>query len=72
MPDLSDHARRRMSARHITEAHIDAALRRRTGSPQPGDGGNIVVFGYGEGTRILKVVLTPDHQVVVSVMWRDD
>jgi len=72
MPGLSDHARRRMAERRITQANIDAALRRTTGPPRPGDSGNIVVFGYGEAGRILKVVLTSDRQVVVSVMWVED
>lgn len=56
----------------LPEDHIDAALRRRSGAPQPGDGGNVVIFGYGEGRRILKVVLTPDEQLVVSVMWLEE
>ena len=58
-----------MAERGITQDHIDAALRRRSGPPQPGDGGSVgVILGYGEAGRILKVVLTPDQQLVVSVM----
>jgi hypothetical protein len=64
----SSHAERRMRERNITEDEIDAALRRRTGPPTPGDNGNIVVFGYGRGKRILKIVTTPDQMVIVSVM----
>lgn len=72
MPGLSYHASRRMAERGITQDHIDAALRRRSGPPQPGDGGNVVILGYGEAGRILKVVLTPDQQLVVSVMWVEE
>jgi Domain of unknown function (DUF4258) len=64
----SSHAERRMRRRKITEEEVDAALRRRTGPPRPGDNGNLVVFGYGRGSRILKIVMTPDEQVIVSVM----
>lgn len=64
----STHARQRMTERGITEADVEAALRRRIGQPQPGDNGRVVVIGYGSGQRILKVVLTADEQVVVSVM----
>jgi len=68
MPEYSDHARRRMAERHITEEDVESALNRRTGLPAPGDNGRLVVFGYASGQRILKVVLTADEQVVVSVM----
>jgi Domain of unknown function (DUF4258) len=68
MPQFSSHARNRMSQRQITEAEVLWALNHRTGPPQPGDNGRIVVFGYGHGSRILKVVLTPDEQCIVSVM----
>jgi hypothetical protein len=64
----SSHAQRRMRERDITDEEVGAALRRTTGRPRPGDNGNIVVFGYGRGSRILKIVTTPDQQVIVSVM----
>jgi hypothetical protein len=57
-----------MKERKITEDEVLTALNRRSGPPRPGDGGNIVVFGYGRGSRILKVVLTADEQEIVSVM----
>lgn len=57
-----------MAQRNITEADVDAALRRRRGQPVPGDNGNTVVFGYAPGQRILKVVLAADGKTVVSVM----
>jgi len=68
MPSFSKHARMRMTERQITEDEVIRALNRPTRPPEPGDNGNIVVFGYGTGSRILKVVLTADAQVVVSVM----
>jgi hypothetical protein len=68
MPSFSSHAKKRMNGRRITEDEVIRALNRRTGPPRPGDNGRIVVFGYGTGSRILKIVLTADEQVVVSVM----
>lgn len=68
MPSFSRHARKRMDERKITETEVLAALSRRQGPPRAGDNGRIVVFGYGRGTRILKMVLSPDEQEIVSVM----
>ena len=68
MPTFWPHARNRMGERKITEDEVLAALKRRAGPPRPGDNGRIVVFGYGSGSRILKVVLTADEQEIVSVM----
>ncbi len=68
MPSFWPHARRRMNERKITEDEVLRALNRRTGPPRPGDNGRIVVFGYGNGSRILKIVLTADEQEIVSVM----
>jgi hypothetical protein len=68
MPIFWPHARKRMGERKITEAEVLAALKRRQGPPRPGDNGRIVVFGYGRGSRILRIVLTPDEQEIVSVM----
>lgn len=68
MPSYSPHARKRMEERKITEDEVTRALNRRTGPPRPGDNGRLVVFGYGTGSRILKVVLSADEQVIVSVM----
>ena len=70
--EYSDHARRQMARRNITEADITAALRRRQGQPAPGDNGNMVVFGYAPNQRILKVVLSRDMNTVVSVMARGE
>ena len=68
MPTFLPHARKRMRERKITEDEVLRALNRRTGPPRPGDNGRIVVLGYGRGSRILKIVLTPDEQAIVSVM----
>ncbi len=68
MPSFSSHARRRMEEREISEDEVRSALNRRCGQPRPGDNGRIVVLGYGRGSRILKIVLTADEQVIVSVM----
>lgn len=68
MLTFSRHARQRMDERKITEDEVFTALKRRQGPPRPGDNGRVVVFGYGGGSRILKIVLTPDEQEIVSVM----
>lgn len=68
MLEYSDHARKRMSQRHISEADVEAALKRQSGQPRPGDNGRVVVFGYAPGQRILKIVLSADEKTVISVM----
>jgi hypothetical protein len=68
MPIFWSHARKRMDDRKISEDEVVAALKRRIGLPRPGDNGRVVVFGYGGGSRILKIVLTADEQEIVSVM----
>jgi hypothetical protein len=57
-----------MAQRQITEADVEAALKHTIGTPQPGDGGNLIVRGYAPGQRILKVVLSGDKRTVVTVM----
>lgn len=68
MREYSTHARSRMRERNISEADVEAALRRRRGDPRPGDKGRTVVYGYAPGQRILKVVLQPDGHSVHTVM----
>jgi hypothetical protein len=68
MPTFWPHARKRMEERKITEDEVLTALKRRAGRSRPGDNGRIVVFGYGGGSHILKIVLTADEQEIVSVM----
>ena len=56
----------------ITDDDIRSALNRRRGQPRVGSNGKIVVLGYASGGRILKVVLTPDQEDIITVMWLDD
>jgi hypothetical protein len=71
MPNPSDHARDRMAERDITGDDVRLALNRQRGTPSVGDNGNTVVYGYASKGRILKVVLTPDRETIVTVMWLD-
>lgn len=72
MPRLSKHAIDQMAARKITEADIRSALNRRSGEPRVGNNGKIVVLGYATRGRILKVVLTPDRDEIITVAWPDE
>ena len=68
---FTNHARRRMSARGITEQDVATALRRPIGDPSPGEPGKIVIEGHAPGGKILKVcVLATDHETVVSAWWQ--
>jgi hypothetical protein len=51
---------------------VRLALSRPRGAPSVGNNGRIIVFGYATRGRILKVVLTPDRQTIITVMWLDD
>lgn len=68
MLGYSHHARRRMEQRDITEEEVQHAISHPTGPAQPANNGGIVIYGYAFGSRILKVVLSADKQVVISVM----
>lgn len=72
MPDLSKHARDRMAERGITDADVRSALNRRSGQPRIGSNGAIVVFGYASGGRILKLVLTPNQEEIITLAWPDE
>jgi hypothetical protein len=72
MPRLSNHARDQMAARGITDADVRSALNRRYGQPRVGSNGKIVVLGYAGGGRILKVVLTPDQEEIITLAWPDE
>ena len=71
MPRFSDHVRRRMAERGVTEADINMALRRRHGTEEPGGRPDtIVVRGYAATGRSLTVVHdSADRERVVSVWW---
>lgn len=71
-PRLSQHARDQMAARTVTEEQVYRALNRPSGQPRVGSNGKIVVFGYADGSRILKVVLTPDRVEIITVAWPDE
>ena len=71
-PRLSQHARDQMQERKITEEQVYRALNRPRGQPKIGSNGKIAVLGYAEGSRILKVVLTPDRVEIITVAWPDE
>ena len=68
MREYSPHARKRMQERNISEDDVEAALKRPSGDPRPGDKGRTLIYGYAPRQRILKIVLQPDGQSVHSVM----
>jgi hypothetical protein len=55
-----------------TEADIRSALNRRSGRPRIGNNGMIVVSGYAAHGRILKMVLTPDEEEIITLAWPDE
>ena len=61
-----------MAARDITDADVRSALNRRYGQPRVGNNGAIVVLGYARSGRILKVVLTPDQEEIITLAWPDE
>jgi hypothetical protein len=61
-----------MADRAVTQDDIDSALSRPSGDPAPGRNGNIQVQGYASGGRILKIVLTPDRETIVTLAWPDE
>lgn len=73
MPRFSDHARKKMAQRRITEEDVDMALRLRIGQPGPGQPGTIWIRGHAVGGRILKVcVPMADQQFVITAAWPDE
>jgi Domain of unknown function (DUF4258) len=72
MPRLSKHAEERMADRDISEEDIRRALNRRSGEPRVGHNGTIVVLGYTTRGRILKIVLTPDQEEIITLAWPDE
>jgi hypothetical protein len=68
--EFSDHARKKMAERGITEEDVEAALRRRIGDPEPGQPGTIWIRGYAAGSRILRVcVPVANQEFVVTAAW---
>ena len=72
MPDYTEHARDQMLERQITEQDVTLALRRRSGNPVVANNGNLKVFGYASRGRILKLVLSPDQQRIITLAWPDE
>jgi hypothetical protein len=68
-PRYSRHAQQMMEARKITEAAVEAVLRRPIGDPAPGNRPDTISFrGYAPGGRLLKVVVdSVDREFVVTV-----
>jgi hypothetical protein len=67
---FTQHAREQMAARNVTEEDVDQALRRRSGSPQPGTPGSVWVYGHTAHGGILKVCVdADDHNRVRTVFW---
>jgi hypothetical protein len=61
-----------MVEREISDEDVRLALNRRSGQPRVGNNGKIIVFGYANRGRILKVVLTPDQQEIITLAWPDE
>jgi hypothetical protein len=61
-----------MALREISEDDLWAALDRPNGHPAATATGNIWVYGYATGGRILKVLLTPDKMTIVTAAWPDE
>ncbi len=72
MPRLSQHAKDQMTRRKVTEEDVRLALNRRSGDPTVGANGAIKVFGYATRGRILKLVLTPDQEEIITLAWPDE
>jgi hypothetical protein len=64
---VSRHGAERLLERGITIEQCELA-RRRSGPPDAGNGGNIVYRGPVDG-RVLKVVVSPDEEVLVTAYW---
>jgi hypothetical protein len=61
-----------MAKRAITERDVETALRRRVGSPTPGEPGTIWLRGHAAGSRILKVCVRAHEQdFVITAAWPD-
>jgi hypothetical protein len=71
---FTNHARRRLAERGVSEEQIQAVMRRPLSGPDPGSRPDTVVFsGHAEGVGMLKVVVDAvDRDLVVSVFWLAD
>jgi hypothetical protein len=68
---LTDHVRKRMSERGITEANIRSVLNAPLGDPMPGQSpGSVVLEGLVGANRCLKVVCSSlDPVVIITAYW---
>ncbi len=60
-----------MVEREITDEDVTLALSR-SGQPVPGNNGKLKVFGYATRGRIVKLVLTPDQETIITLAWPDE
>ena len=61
-----------MKTRQVSDADVRSALNRPSGPPRVGNNGKIVQLGYATRGRILKIVLTPDREEIITVAWPDE
>ena len=61
-----------MADRGITEDDVRSSTEPQVGAPRVGNNGKIVVLGYATGGRILKIVLTPGQEEIVTLAWPDE
>jgi hypothetical protein len=65
----TDHAKRQMAKRAVTEDDVSQALRQKVNT-SPGDPGSVWIHGYTLGGRILKVCVDiHDREFVITVAW---
>ena len=68
-PVITDHARKRMAKRKVTEEQIYTALSREI-RRIPGDPGTIWIHGYVDGGGVLEVCVTTDMTKVTTIWPR--
>jgi Domain of unknown function (DUF4258) len=67
----TDHARRRMAERGVTEQDVELAIRRRR-RVTPGPPGSIWIWGYAGGRELKVGVWISDQEMVRTVAWPDE
>jgi hypothetical protein len=69
-PILTEHVRKRMASRGITEKQIRTALHREQRST-PGEPGTIWIHGLVDGGDTLKVCVPVDKSRIITAAWPD-
>ena len=74
---LSDHARRRMRQRGVTESDLDEALDHQVTSWDDPNKGSIVITGRTASNRVLKIFVAgslpaQEPYRIKSLAWRDE